>query len=90
MSNFFALVQSRATSSRCGRLKAESEKIKNQPQSAIATLSGFDPNSGSYTATTADGGITYYRQGNETKPPDQISVVTSKNSTIAYGDWKGF
>ena len=73
---------------RSQRLKVVSDRVATQTQSFVATPSGFNADTGIYIATTADGSEVQYSKGNFRNQPNLISVVSSQNSQIAFGDWQ--
>ena len=76
------------SSKRSERLEVVSDRAAIQMQSDIASPTSFNANTGTYIATTADGSEVQYSKGNFRNPPNLISVVSSQNSQIAFGDWQ--
>jgi hypothetical protein len=57
-------------------------------QTLLATISGYNPMNGTYTAITPDGGEHQVKLGNIGSPPSQVSIVTAQNSTTQFADFK--
>jgi hypothetical protein len=88
MSNLLAASIGIMATKRSQRLQITSDRASIQTQSNIATPSGFNADTGVYIATTADGSEVQYAKGNFRNQPSLISVVSSQNSQIAFGDWQ--
>jgi hypothetical protein len=88
MSDFFSNSLATQSVKRTNRLQVVSDRAAQQPQSIVATPTNFRTDTGSYIATTADGGEVQYKRGNFRNQPNLISVVTAKNSGIGFGDWQ--
>ena len=64
-------------------------KINNEPQqTTIATPSGWDAATGSYIATTPDGGKIPYKAGQPSAASSSIVVSVGSNALIGFGDWQ--
>jgi hypothetical protein len=86
MSNLFISAIAIQSNKRTERLQKVSASIK-PVANTIATPSGYDANTGLFTATTVDGGEIQYKEGNATAQPNQISVTFASGSLVGFGDW---
>jgi hypothetical protein len=78
-----------AMQSQRDRISADAKKLlASESQSVIGIVSGYDPLTGTYEATTPDGGVLPVSLGNYGAPPSQVSIVSSQNSLVGFADYK--
>lgn len=70
------------------RLKSVAKSSLEKPQTLLATVSGFNSDTGTYTATTPDGGELPVQLGNFGAPPSQVSIVATQGSTVQFADFR--
>jgi hypothetical protein len=88
MSNFFINIQSAAFNRQSARLQSVAVQAQVVRQSLIGEVTGFDNTTNEYVVTLPDGGLQKTRLGNFGAPPNQVSVITAKNSTQGFADFR--
>ena len=73
---------------RLANFKQANKQATQQSQTAIAQITGFDKSTGTYIATTPDGGEVPVKLGNFGSPPSQVAIVTTQGSTVQFADFR--
>ena len=73
---------------RLANFKQANKQATQQSQTSIAQITGFDASTGTYTATTPDGGEVPVKLGNFGAPPSQVAIVTTQGSTVQFADFR--
>jgi hypothetical protein len=70
------------------RVVAASKQASQQSQASIGSITGFDSSTGSYIATTPDGGENYVKLGNFGEPPTTVSIISTQGSSTQFADFR--
>ena len=88
MSNLLNTAIATMSAKQANRMKKVNKEATQQSQTAIAQITGFDKSTGTYTATTPDGGEVPVKLGNFGSPPSQVAIVTTQGSTVQFADFR--
>ena len=88
MSNLLNTAIATMSTKQSTRIKAANKQASEQTQTAIAQITGFDKSTGTYIATTPDGGEVPVKLGNFGSPPSQVAIVTTQGSTVQFADFR--